>query len=122
MSPRSTEFLDAAHRRLAMARRGLGVDPASVVSLAYYAMLYAARAGLSERDLYAKTHGGTWYLFRDTFVLTDQFDGALAAAVQKTQPDRERADYEAWAATDADAEAIVELAARFIAAVEAMFG
>jgi hypothetical protein len=51
MSPRSTEFLDAAHGRLAMARRGLGIAPAS----------------------------------------------------------------------DADAEAIVALAARFIAAVEAMF-
>ena len=121
MSPRSTEFLDAAHRRLAGARRIMDVDPGGAVSAAYYAMLYAARAALSERDLYAKTHGGTWHLFRETFVLEDQFDGALAAAAQKTQPDRERADYEAWAATDADAKAIVELAARFIVAVEAMF-
>ena len=33
----------------------------------------------------------------------------------------ERADYEAWRASDTDAAAIVALAQRFIAAVEAMF-
>jgi hypothetical protein len=60
-------------------------------------------------------------MFRETFVLRDEFDGALAAAAQKTQPDRERADYEAWPASDADARATVELAERFVAAVEAMF-
>lgn len=121
MSPRSTEFLQAAHQRLAAARVSLGPHPASAISLAYYAMLYAARAALSERDAYAKTHGGTWHLFRTTFVLRDEFDGELAAAAQKTQPDRERADYEAWPATEAEGKAAVDLAERFIAAVEAMF-
>jgi uncharacterized protein (UPF0332 family) len=33
------------------------------VSAAYYAMLYAARAALSERDEYARTHRGAWHLF-----------------------------------------------------------
>lgn len=42
--------------------------PSSVVSAAYYAMLYAARAALSERGEHAKTHSGTWTLFSATFV------------------------------------------------------
>ncbi len=120
MSPRSTEFFQTAHRRLEGARRLVDVDSGGAVRAAYYAMLYAARAALSERDAYAKTHGGTWHLFRETFVLGDKFDGALAAAAQKTQPDRERADYEAWPASKTEASETVELAERFIAAVEAM--
>ncbi|MBW8060794.1 MAG: HEPN domain-containing protein, partial [Solirubrobacterales bacterium] len=32
---------------------------AGAVSIAYYAMLYAARAALSEDDEHARTHGGT---------------------------------------------------------------
>jgi uncharacterized protein (UPF0332 family) len=43
-------------------------SPSSATSLAYYAMLYAARAALSEEDLNARTDGGTWQLFRETFV------------------------------------------------------
>jgi uncharacterized protein (UPF0332 family) len=36
---------------------------ATAVSTAYYAMLYAARAALSERDVNARTHAGTWQCF-----------------------------------------------------------
>ncbi len=36
-------------------------------------MLYAARAALSEEDLYAKTHSGSWTLFNDAFVRTSRF-------------------------------------------------
>jgi hypothetical protein len=57
----------------------------------------------------------------ETFVLADQFDGELAAAAQKTQPDRERADDEAWPASEAVASATIELADRCIAAVETRF-
>jgi hypothetical protein len=58
-------------------------------------MLYAARAALSEEERNARTHGGTWQLFRETFVDTGRFEGELAAAAQATQPLREGADYDA---------------------------
>lgn len=35
----------------------------AAVSAAYYAMLYAARAALSEHEEYARRHGGTWSIF-----------------------------------------------------------
>src|SRR3954451_16725309 len=47
-----------------------GGHAATAVSTAYYAMLYAARAALSERDRHARSHAGTWGLFREEFALT----------------------------------------------------
>ena len=47
------------------------------VSLAYYAMLYAARATLSEEDANARSHRGIWNLFRIDYVVTDAFDANL---------------------------------------------
>jgi uncharacterized protein (UPF0332 family) len=49
VSPRSDELLDAAARRLKAAAAAAHEDPSGAISLAYYAMLYAARAALSER-------------------------------------------------------------------------
>jgi predicted nucleotidyltransferase len=80
MSPRSKEFMDGARERLAAARTNLDANlPYVAVGLAYYAMLYAARAALSEEDRYAKTHSGTWTLFRELFVQTGGVDPAVAA-------------------------------------------
>lgn len=118
MSPRSAEFLDGAVRRLDAARAALDHDAASAISMAYYGMLYAARAALSEQDAYAKTHAGTWQLFRDRFVTSERFPLELVAAAQEVQKERENADYEAWAAPRAEAERVLALAARFLAAVE----
>jgi uncharacterized protein (UPF0332 family) len=73
-------------------------DPSAAVSLAYYAMLYAARAALSERDLSARTHAGTWHELRREFVDTGELDEELVARAQRTQPEREQADYDAWTA------------------------
>lgn len=56
MSPRSDELIQAARRRLAAASVVVEEDPSAALSAAYYAMLYAARAALSERDVTAKTH------------------------------------------------------------------
>jgi uncharacterized protein (UPF0332 family) len=89
MSPRSTEFLDAARRRLTAASAVLDEDPSTALSAAYYAMLYAARAALSERDVYTKTHRGLWHELRRVFVETGEFDADLVASVQKIQPERE---------------------------------
>lgn len=118
MSPRSAEFLEMARRRLSAAHSALGDDPSSALSLAYYSMLYAARAALSERDAYAKTHSGTWSEFGRLFVRTSEFDGDLAREAQKVQPKREDADYEAWFAPREEAERVIELARSFLAAVE----
>ena len=118
MSPRSTEFLDAAHRRLAAASAVLEEDASTALSAAYYAMLYAARAALSERDVYTKTHRGLWHELRRIFVETGELDAGLVASVQKIQPEREQADYDGWAAPAEDARHAVELAGTFITAIE----
>jgi uncharacterized protein (UPF0332 family) len=93
-------------------------SPSSATSLAYYAMLYAARAALSEEDRNARTHGGTWLLFRETFVDSGRFDGDLAAAAQATKPLREGADYDARRISADEAERVCELAERFLGAID----
>jgi uncharacterized protein (UPF0332 family) len=118
MSPRSIEFLDAARRRLAAASTVVEEDSSTALSAAYYAMLYAARAALSERDVYTKTHRGLWHELRRVFVETGDLDADLVASVQKIQPEREQADYDAWAAPAEDARHAIELAGIFIAAIE----
>ncbi len=119
MSPRSQEFLDAGLRRLDLARGALDSDPAGAISAAYYAMLHAARAALSEQDVYAKTHRGIWHEFRQRFAVTGQMDPQLVEAAQAVQPEREQADYEAWAASEEQGRRVISLAEAFLAAVQA---
>ena len=111
--------MQAAHRRLAAARAAVEEDPSTALSAAYYAMLYGARAALSERDSSSKTHRGTWHEFRRAFVEDDKIDARLAAEVQKLQPEREQADYDAWSAPLEDAQRAIELAERFLSAIHA---
>jgi uncharacterized protein (UPF0332 family) len=112
-----------ARDRLAAARASLDASfPAAAASSAYYAMLYAARAALSEHDRNAKTHRGVWDLFRETFVVGGSFDEALLSEARKAQRLREGADYDALPVSPDDAVRVVELAARFLAAVETMLG
>jgi uncharacterized protein (UPF0332 family) len=121
VSPRSSEFQEAARRRLAAAKAAVEADPSTALSAAYYAMLYSARAALSERGVSARTHQGTWHEFRRTFVESKEMDAALAAEAQKLQPEREQADYDAWWAPTAEAQRAIELAHRFLVAVEKLF-
>jgi uncharacterized protein (UPF0332 family) len=111
--------LEAARRRLAAAEVAMQQDPSTALSAAYYAMLYGARAALSERDTSAKTHRGTWHEFRVAFVESGIIDADLAAEVQKLQPEREQADYDAWSAPAEEARRAIELARRFVSAIEA---
>jgi uncharacterized protein (UPF0332 family) len=120
VSPRSSEFLEAARRRLAAADVAVEQDPSTALSAAYYAMLYGARAALSETDFSAKTHKGTWHEFRSEFVASGAIDAELAADVQKIQPEREQADYDAWAAPADEARRAIALAERFLTAIEAL--
>jgi uncharacterized protein (UPF0332 family) len=120
VSPRSEELMAGARDRLGAARAALDAGFGSnAASAAYYAMLYAARAALSEQQQNAKTHAGTWALFRETFVAAGRFDDALFADAHGVQQLREAADYDALIVPAAEAERIVELASRFVAAVAA---
>ncbi len=47
-----------------------------------------------------------------------ELDADLVSSVQKIQPEREQADYDAWAAPAEDARHAIELADTFIAAIE----
>jgi uncharacterized protein (UPF0332 family) len=121
MSPRSAEFLAAAYRRLSGAATVIDDDPSTALSAAYYAMLYGVRAALSEREVYAKTHRGSWHEFGRLFVETGEFDRELAAAARRVQPEREQADYDAWAVPADEARRVLELARAFVAAIDQMF-
>jgi len=113
--------MDQARDRAEIARELLASEhPEGAVSAAYYAMLYAARAALSERDEYARTHGGTWHLFHERYVTTGAFDQHLHALAQRAQDARQKGDYEAITPDRGETEAIVTGAADFIAAVEHM--
>ena len=120
MSPRSSEFFEAAQRRLAGAVAVADHDPSTALSAAYYAVLYAARAALSERDIHARKHRGTWHEFREAFVARGLFDKALAERAQKLQPVREQVDYDARQATPDQARDALSLATEFVAAVARM--
>jgi uncharacterized protein (UPF0332 family) len=122
MSPRSAEFLEAGRRRLALARSSIDTDPAGAVSAAYYAMLYAARAALSERDIHARTHVGTWHELRRAFVEPGLLDSQLVTEAQRVQSEREQSDYDAWAAPAEEARRVIELAEKFFDAVQATIG
>ncbi|HEY4620713.1 MAG TPA: HEPN domain-containing protein [Gaiellaceae bacterium] len=122
MSPRSEEFMAEARGRLAAAKTTLDSGfLAAAVSLGYYAMLYAARAALSEEDRYAKTHSGTWQLFRETFVSTQRFGDELLAQAERTLPLRLGVDYDARPVERKEAEAVVDLAARFLQAIDDLY-
>lgn len=113
----------AARERLTLGRTALDAGlHGGAASAAYYAMLSAARAALSEEDLNAKTHSGTWHLFGERFVKPGNFDRELFAHAQNAQRLREGADYDARAVASDEAEAVVVHAERFVAAIEALLG
>ena len=118
MSPRSDEFLAGARERLEIGRTLIAAGlPAGAASAAYYAMLYAARAALSEEDRYAKTHGGVWSLFAELFVATGRVAPQLASAAGRAQELRLDADYEAVQVRAEEAAAAFAEAERFVETV-----
>jgi uncharacterized protein (UPF0332 family) len=118
VSPRSEELAEQARERLAAARDAIDSGHFSVaVAVAYYAMLYAARAALSERDLNAKTHGGTWSLFAEHLVKDGPLDPELSAKSREIERLRYQADYDAAAFDRETAESVLGDAERFVGAV-----
>jgi uncharacterized protein (UPF0332 family) len=119
VSPRSQEFYDRARERLAGARKNLNQgEYAIAVGAAYYAMLYGARAALSERDLYAKTHRGTWMLLRQTLRTEGSFPLELVGEGERLAELREAADYDALAVDEDQAKDALDTAERFLAALD----
>jgi len=111
--------MQQARDRLTDAQAIIGTaHSAVVVSAAYYGMLYAARAALSERGEFAKTHSGTWTLFSQVFVAPGEFDQQLSALARRTKDAREEGDYEAAPPSAEEAAEFVKGAAEFIAAIE----
>lgn len=106
---------------MALCRRSSGAA-ANGRGRTYYAMLYAARAALSERDLSARTHAGTWAAFREAFVLTGQIGENIARDAQRAQSRREASDYGAASFDLAEARDVVAGAERLLAAVERQVG
>jgi uncharacterized protein (UPF0332 family) len=119
LSPRSKEFYDRARERLEGARKNLAQgEYAIAVGAAYYAMLYGARAALSERDRYAKTHRGTWNLLRQTVVADGLLPAEVVADAERIAELREGADYDALVVERAHAERAVDAANRFLSTLD----
>jgi uncharacterized protein (UPF0332 family) len=118
VSPRSAEFLERAEDRLAAAKAALAQGfPATAAGAAYYAMLYAARAALSEEDLNSKTHRGTWALFRERLVLTGRVPESLLQEAHEAQRIREAADYEGGDPSEGEVRELIEAAESLVLAV-----
>ena len=63
------------------------------VSRAYYAMFFAARALLSRRNIYPKTHRGLISQFGCKFVKNGGFQKEIFDILLRAYEDREEADY-----------------------------
>jgi uncharacterized protein (UPF0332 family) len=121
VSPRSQEFYARARQRLDGAKKNLDQgEYAIAVGAAYYAMLYGARAALSERDRHAKTHRGTWNLLRQTLVADGSLSADLVAESERMAELREAADYDALAVERDEAARAVASAERFLAALDGL--
>lgn len=121
MSPRSREFYDRAGERLEGARKNVAQGEYAIAAgAAYYAMLYGARAALSERDLRARTHRGTWNLLRQTLVAEGSLSAELVAEAERMAELREGADYDAVEVEREPAQRAVDSAERFLAALDSL--
>ena len=113
--------MDEAHKRLRVARLTQdGGFPGPAINPAYYAMLNAARAALSGKDLFAKTHPGTWTLFRREFARTGRFEAALVEPVEEIRKQRIEADCNARDVEPQRAKEILDQAERFVESVATM--
>lgn len=123
---RTREYLNLAGWSLddarLIARSGSG---RGAISPAYYAALNAARALLSEDDVFVRGHGGMWNELRERYITTGRIDQELYARAAGLQERREQADYGSRTPTEPfphltreDGERAVETAAELLRAVE----
>ena len=107
---------DRAYEKLEVAK-SLFKDEfySDAVSRAYYAMFYAARALLSEKNIYPKTHHGVISQFGLKFVKEGHFKKEIFVLFARAQEDREEADYGLLAEIEEEeAEKIIEGAEQFL--------
>lgn len=126
---RTEELLTQARAELEAAGRDAAHDDRATINHAYYSMLNAARAALSEADRYTRTHGGTWDLFHAHFAKTGRIELELARRASAAQEVRERSVYGhfdendvMWQPDPGQGEAVLRDAERFLQAVERELG
>jgi predicted nucleotidyltransferase/uncharacterized protein (UPF0332 family) len=121
VKPRSWRLVEQARRYQRVLAAVEPLDVQAAVGEAYSAALFMARAALSEEDVEARRHGGTWAAFRRVFVDTGRFPEELArgSSIQKV---REKAVYSEHTVPDEQAREAIADARRFIAEVETILG
>jgi predicted nucleotidyltransferase/uncharacterized protein (UPF0332 family) len=127
---RTRDYLQSAHSMLDDARELASLGSArGALSDAYYAVLNAAEAVLSEADRHVRSHAGRWHLVRELTVDAGALEEELHAAAAALQARRELADYGPRRPEDPfpvftaeEAKAAVATAEHYLRAVEALLG
>ncbi len=122
MRRRSRELMEQAYENLESARLVVARELfAPSIGDAYYAMVNAGRAALSEEDRYSRTHRGLWHLLREIHVANGRMPADLVSRAQKAQQVRWYADYAAGRFTREVAEGVLADAERLVALVEDLY-
>jgi predicted nucleotidyltransferase/uncharacterized protein (UPF0332 family) len=120
---RTHEYLDQARYQLEGARTLVNsTTPALAAAEAYFAVLNAARAALSERDLFARSHDGTWDLTYKELVLPGLLPRDFHRWAKRLQGKREEVHYKCMRLTPAEAADAYAAAERFVRGVEKLLG
>jgi predicted nucleotidyltransferase/uncharacterized protein (UPF0332 family) len=90
---RTREYLDYARYWLPLARQSAHGAPAAAIADAYYVVLNAARAALSEEDRFTRSHKGTWQLASKRLVTTGRIPSELHRRASSLQESREDVHY-----------------------------
>ena len=117
-----------AEDNIALAKEELRLIPITIeargyrraVSMAYYAVLYAADAALATKGFVPQSHEGTHSLFGYHFIRKGLVDAKFKGLVKRAKDERMKADYQRDAVfTRADAEYGLARAQEFITAIDA---
>lgn len=96
---------------------------ADALSRAYYSMFFAARALLSTKNLYPRTHRGLISKIAEEFVKTGKLSQTLFRDFASTQEEREKADYGIMSdILKDDAEEAITAAEKFTEEVKKIIG
>jgi uncharacterized protein (UPF0332 family) len=121
IDPESVRLIESARERIASARsRESTAAPAVLVEDAYYSMLSAARAAVSEAGDRASSEEATWTLFEDRYVWSGRLDGTLFAAARESRLLHETRPFDGpGSVPPANLSHLLDDAGRFVDAVEA---
>jgi uncharacterized protein (UPF0332 family) len=121
IAPESIRLIERAREQIASARsRESSAAPAVLVEDAYYSMLSAARAAVSQAGDRAGSEEVTWKLFEDRYVLSGRLDGALFAVARESRLLHETRPFDGpGSVPPANLSRLLDDAGRFVDAVEA---